>query len=176
MDGETETVGQGVIVKQEHAYASKENSGIIQSHNSTNDDPLQILPCDLDKVKIENDSEMLENVEIKVESESWDEQLCMPNADIPEYVTDLNEISDVNIPDIFDISNLEDNATWADSDFVPKAAFSDLQDKFKVENKAHRIRYVINYFISEFSDTLHLICTGKENVYFTNQYIRIRTE
>lgn len=115
----------GVIIKQEHAYASKDDT-TIDNYDNSDDDPLKIMPCDVDKIKSEN-------VEIKVEPDlDQDEEIHKDMNTSIEYNEDLNGMDQDSIEPVTNpVSVLNMNFS---GDFVPKSAFMDLLNKYSVIN------------------------------------------
>lgn len=136
MNDKGDIIGEdGVVIKQEHAYASKDDKEILPNFESS-EDPLKIMPYDVERVKIEDDTETLANVEIKMESDSEGENEFnfIPKSDVEvlEYNVDINEPSSMDNTDVIENPFTGDNMNFDGCDFVPKSVFMDLQNKYKV--------------------------------------------
>lgn len=114
-------IEEDVIIKQEHAYATKEDNA--PNYASLDDDPLKILPGDVQTIKIEND---YENVEIKVEPD-----LGQDNGVHKEMDTTLG-YDDLNRMDVDSMGGVASPVLNFSGDFVPKSAFVNLQSKYVV--------------------------------------------
>lgn len=110
----------GVTIKQEHAYASNDDLNISSLYESPEDDPLKIMPCDIEKVKSESDCE---NVEIKIEPDL--EHILEQNNDM-----DTTECNETVNP--VEVATTQVNRLNDLGNFVPRANFIELQEKYKV--------------------------------------------
>lgn len=116
----------GVTVKQEHAYASKDESELLHCYDSSEEDPLKIFPSDVNRIKTENECDNIETVEIKVEPDFIHEQEEMEiSQDSGNMNGSLNENIVVEKPIYSENVNLS-------GEFVPKYIFMDLQNKYHV--------------------------------------------
>lgn len=120
---------EDVIIKQEHAYASKEDNA--PNDVSLDDDPLKIMPSDVETIKVENDYDNVEHVEIKVESDLGHNDGSRKEIDTTlEYNEDLSRMDVENMGEFASpVSVLTMNFS---GDFVPKSAFVNLQNKYVV--------------------------------------------
>lgn len=114
---------EGITVKQEHAYASKEESNTLQCYDFSEEDPLRILPFDVSQIKTENESDNFENVEIKVEPDLGHDEEDM---EFSEFSGNSNGL----VTDTFKTVSTE--TITCNEDFVPKSLYVELQNKYNV--------------------------------------------